>query len=108
MTHLAHLHPIGGFGRSRSFEEYKETDAANRAWERTMQDASRKPSIDQITFDEGGRLRSRFARFDPEFSHLKNLSAANASPLVGLLTQGLSEKQANKIEDYLYRTGLLQ
>lgn len=101
-------HPIGGFGRSRSFEEYKETDAANRAWERTMQDASRKPSTDQITFDEGGRLRSRFARFDPEFSHLKNLSAANASPLVGLLTQGLSEKQANKIEDYLYRTGLLQ
>jgi hypothetical protein len=101
-------HPIGGFGRSRSFEEYKETDAANRAWERTMQDASRKPSTDQITFDEGGRLRSRFARFDPEFSHLKNLTAANASPLVGLLTQGLSEKQANKIEDYLYRTGLLQ
>jgi hypothetical protein len=28
--------------------------------------------------------RSRFARFDPEFSHLSNLSAANASP-AGLL-----------------------
>jgi hypothetical protein len=100
-------HPIGGFG-NRSFDEYKEMDAANRAWERTMQAETRKPSTDQITYDEGGRLRSRFARFDPEFSHLKNLTAANASPLVGLLTQGLSEKQANKIEDYLYRTGLLQ
>jgi GNAT superfamily N-acetyltransferase len=30
-------------------------------------------------------LRSRFARFDPEFSHLSNLSAANASPTAGLL-----------------------
>ena len=53
-------------------------------------------------------VRSQFARFDPRLTHLSNLTAANASPLVGLLTQGLSEKQANKIEDYLYRTGLLQ
>ena len=98
-------HPIGGYGDT---ETYKANLIADRNWERSMQDASRKPSTDQITFDEGGRLRSRFARFDPEFSHLKNLSAANASPLVGLLTQGLSEKQANKIEEYLYRTGLLQ
>ena len=30
-------------------------------------------------------IRSRFARFDPEFSHLSNLSAANASPTAGLL-----------------------
>jgi hypothetical protein len=30
------------------------------------------------------QARSRFARFDPEFSHLSNLSAANASP-AGLL-----------------------
>ncbi len=100
--------PIGGMDAFRTEAEFKEADKAIRQWERSMQDASRKPSTDQITFDDGGRLRSRFARFDPEFSHLKNLSAANASPLVGLLTQGLSEKQANKIEDYLYRTGLLQ
>lgn len=53
-------------------------------------------------------IRSTFARFDPRLSELENIMAANASPLVGLLTQGLSEKQANKIEDYLYRTGLLQ
>jgi hypothetical protein len=100
--------PIGGMDAFKTEAEFRAADKAIREWERSMQDASRKPSTDQITFDEGGRLRSRFARFDPEFSHLKNLTAANASPLVGLLTQGLSEKQANKIEDYLYRTGLLQ
>jgi hypothetical protein len=100
--------PIGGMDAFKTEADFRAADKAIREWERSMQDASRKPSTDQITFDEGGRLRSRFARFDPEFSHLKNLTAANASPLVGLLTQGLSEKQANKIEDYLYRTGLLQ
>lgn len=101
-------HPIGGFGRSRSFEEYKETDAANRAWERTMQDASRKPSTDQITFDEGGRLRSRFARFDPEFSHLKNLSAAAVPASVGLaqMLQG-GEVTKDDIEKYLKSVGAL-
>ena len=37
-------------------------------------------------------LRSRFARFDPEFSHLSNLSAANASPTAGLLASGAQEQ----------------
>jgi hypothetical protein len=53
-------------------------------------------------------VRSRFARFDPEFAHLSNLSAANASPLGGLLAQsGVSDKQAERIEEYLRRRGLL-
>lgn len=51
-------------------------------------------------------LRSRFARFQDPYD--ESIMAANASALGGLLTQSLSEKQANKIEDYLYRTGLLQ
>ena len=38
----------------------------------------------QMTFDPS-RFRSPTARFDPEFSHLSNLSAANASPAAGLL-----------------------
>jgi hypothetical protein len=99
-------HPIGGFGRSRSFEEYKETDAANKAWERSMQDASRKPSTDQITYDTGGRLRSRFARFDPEFSHLKNLSAATVPASVGLaqMLQG-GDVSKEDIEEYLRKVG---
>jgi hypothetical protein len=101
-------HPIGGFGRSRSFDDYKETDAANRAWERTMQAETRKPSTDQITYDEGGRLRSRFARFDPEFSHLKNLSAAAVPASVGLaqMLQG-GDVTKDDIEEYLKSVGAL-
>jgi hypothetical protein len=38
-------------------------------------------------------IRSRFARFDPEFSHLSNLSAANVDPLVGLLGVLAAEEQ---------------
>jgi hypothetical protein len=37
-------------------------------------------------------IRSRFARFDPEFAHLSNLSAANASPTAGLLASGAQEQ----------------
>ena len=54
-------------------------------------------------------MRSRFARFDPEFAHLRNLSSANASTVGGLLAQsGVSDKQAEKIETYLKKVGLLQ
>lgn len=63
---------------------------------------------DDVVAIDPSTLRSRFARFDPEFSHLSNLSAANASPLGGLLAQsGVSDKQAERIEEYLRRRGLL-
>lgn len=96
--HSPRAHPIGGYGRSRSFEEYKATDAAVREWERSMQDAARQPSTDQITYDEGGLLRSRFARFDPEFAHLKNLTAAVPVGLIPFIMQYLEDverEQAN-------------
>jgi hypothetical protein len=51
-------------------------------------------------------LRSRFAKFQDPYD--ESIMSANASALGGLLSQSLSEKQANKIEEYLYRTGLLQ
>lgn len=54
-------------------------------------------------------IRSTNARFDPRLSELENILAANASPISGLLAQsGVSSEQAQRIEDYLYRTGLLQ
>jgi hypothetical protein len=43
------------------------------------------PYVAQRSFFDPTNIRSRFARFDPEFSHLSNLSAANASPTAGLL-----------------------
>jgi hypothetical protein len=38
-------------------------------------------------------VRSRFARFDPEFSHLANLNAANVDPLAGLFGALAAEEQ---------------
>ncbi len=53
-------------------------------------------------------LRSKFARFDPRLRNNENLLAANASPISGILAQsGVSENQAQRIEDYLRKRGLL-
>jgi hypothetical protein len=67
------------------------------------------PAVSNVRVEYNpANIRSRFARFDPEFAHLSNLSAANASPLGGLLAQsGVSDKQAERIEEYLRRRGLL-
>jgi hypothetical protein len=43
---------------------------------------------DEFTTFDPTNIRSRFARFDPEFAHLSNLSAANVSPTAGLLASG--------------------
>jgi hypothetical protein len=51
-----------------------------------------KPIINQEAIFDPSNIRSRFARFDPEFSHLSNLSAANASPTAGLLASGAQEQ----------------
>jgi len=52
-------------------------------------------------------LRSRFAAFEDAYD--PNIMAANASPMSGLLAQsGVSSEQAQEIEDYLLKTGLLQ
>jgi hypothetical protein len=50
--------------------------------------------------------RSRFARFDPEFSHLSNLSAANASP-AGLLAMQ-PEQETRPLPFMEMLRGLLQ
>ena len=57
-------------------------------------DGVRQPATDwdgRVVFNPAN-IRSRFARFDPEFSHLSNLSAANASPTAGLLASGAQEQ----------------
>ena len=48
--------------------------------------------------------RSQFARFDPRLSHLSNLTAANMSPLGGLVAQGMVSQE--ELEDYLRQKGL--
>ena len=61
---------------------------------------------DDVVAIDPSTLRSRFARFDPEFAHLSNLSAANASPIGGLLAQSGANQQSgpvapNLIDEYL-------
>jgi hypothetical protein len=83
----------------------------------TLEDVAKANSVGADYADAGleyaifnpANIRSRFARFDPEFAHLANLNAANASTVGGLLAQsGVSDKQAEKIETYLKKVGLLQ
>lgn len=49
-----------------------------------------EPSTVTMRQDTRG-VRSRFARFDPEFAHLRNLSAANADKSTGLLAAAAAE-----------------
>ena len=41
-------------------------------------------------------IRSRFARFDPEFAHLSNLNAANIDPMAGLFGAMAAEEQRRR------------
>ena len=50
-------------------------------------------------------IRSRFARFDPEFKHLRNLSAGVGVAPIGLLALREEQKRANEEQ---YKRGLLQ
>jgi len=60
---------------------------------------------DVINLKEAQKIRSRFARFDPRLSNLKNLSAAIASIPGGLLALQEMQKRANEEQ---YKQGLLQ
>jgi hypothetical protein len=44
-------------------------------------------------------VRSRFARFDPRLSHLSNLSAANASPLLGGAVLAAPQEQPDPLRN---------
>jgi hypothetical protein len=54
--------------------------------------SGRRNTLGISVVPDPSNIRSRFARFDPEFSHLSNLSAANASPTAGLLASGAQEQ----------------
>jgi hypothetical protein len=55
---------------------------------------------ERVTFNPAN-IRSTFARFDPRLSHLSNLNAANASPVVGGATMTAQER--DELEAYLAR-----
>ena len=91
---------------AKSYKDIERQNEFNK-WNREMLAEANEPATN-IMVQDPTKLRSRFARFDPEFAHLSNLSAANVSPIGGLLAQsGVSDKQAERIEEYLRRRGLL-
>jgi len=93
--------------QAKSYKDIERQNEFNK-WNREMLAEANQPATN-VMVQDARKLRSKFARFDPEFSHLPNLTAANMSPLGGLLAQsGVSDDQAQRIEDYLYKTGLLQ
>lgn len=53
-------------------------------------------------------IRSQFARFDPEFAHLSNLNAANASPTAGLLAMPAQQEKETELPFMNFLKGLLQ
>ena len=82
------------------FRMSEEDTAAAVQWAKEMQRKTREPSTDMLV-QQANRIRSRFARFDPEFKHLKNLSAA--VPISVGLSQLLSDPQSTQkdVEKYL-------
>lgn len=78
----------------------EEDTAAAVQWAKEMQRRTREPSTDMLV-QQANRIRSRFARFDPEFKHLRNLSAM--VPLSVGLAQLLNDPQSTKedVEKYL-------
>ena len=87
--------------RGPNLKQYRgETDLM--AQDRTRQAAV--PS-DVINTLDPSRVRSKFARFDPRLSNLKDLSAALASVPGGLLALQEMQKRANEEQQ---RQGLLQ
>jgi hypothetical protein len=88
----------------RSYKDIERQNDFNKWNKETLAEAS-EPATN-IMVQDPTKLRSRFARFDPEFSHLSNLSAANVSPIGGLLAQSGANQQSgpvapNLIDEYL-------
>ena len=76
-----------------------------KEYNEAIQDQPRKPSTD-VLVQKGNRIRSPFARFDPEFKHLRNISASVVPASVGM-AQLLQKPEvtAEEIEEYLSGLG---
>ena len=68
--------------------------------------AQRRKPANNVIVTDGSRVRSPFARFDPEFKHLRNISASVLPASVGM-AQLLQKPEvtAEEIEEYLSGLG---
>ena len=96
---------------STQFKNKGYTKEQERALQKQYMEDLSKPSNVDVRLSPN-LVRSRFARFDPEFSNLSNISAANRSKLGGLLAASSANKadldplgyQNTKMRDYLGNT----
>ena len=86
---MADLKRQGLYGSS-----YKADDAASRAAADAGFDGVQARQGNAVIFDPAS-IRSRFARFDPRLSHLRNLSAAAAG--TGLLGVGMQNRDRQEM-----------
>ena len=89
---------------SNQFKNLGYTKEQERDLQRQYMEDLSKPSNVDVRLSPN-LVRSRFARFDPRLSNLKNLSAALASVPGGLLALQEMQKRANEEQQ---RQGLLQ
>jgi len=89
---------------SNQFKNLGYTKEQERALQKQYMEDLSKPSNVDVRLSPN-LVRSKFARFDPRLSHLKDLSAAMASVPGGLLALQEMQKRANEEQQ---RQGLLQ
>ena len=89
---------------SNQFKNLGYTKEQERALQKQYMENLSKPSNVDVRLSPN-LVRSKFARFDPRLSNLKNLSAAIASVPGGLLALQEMQKRANEEQQ---RQGLLQ
>ena len=63
--------------------------------------ATRRRPANNVIVTDGSRVRSPFARFDPEFKHLRNISASVVQLDVDTQLLQKPEVTAEEIEEYL-------
>ena len=98
------INDIGSGFNSRQFKNLGYTPEQEEALRLQYLQELSKPSNVDVRLSPN-LVRSEFARFDPEFRHLKNLSAAVGIAPAGLLTLQEVQKRANEEQQ---RQGLLQ
>jgi hypothetical protein len=112
--------PSGNFAQRRAAQkmydemglgEFRTGDSGLPSWMDTDAiNAARKAKYPGIRLEERDwvnstavfnpqNIRSRFARFDPRLSHLSNLNAANASPLLGGAVLAAPQEQPDPLRN---------
>ena len=98
------IYDTGPGFNSNQFKNLGYTKEQERALQKQYMEDLSKPSNVDVRLSPN-LVRSKFARFDPRLTHLKNLSAAVGIAPAGLLALQEAQKRANEEQ---YRQGLLQ